>query len=103
MRPPRSRRGDGIQGAGHEADGDKAVTRRKGEITRDDLKRKRPDHVALPAEKARGFINGAVILRCRCPIGKAAHCPQRRDDSDLVVFCFAKLGGRGGLCQAVRR
>jgi hypothetical protein len=28
----------GFRGAGHEADGDKAMTRRKGEITRGDLK-----------------------------------------------------------------
>jgi hypothetical protein len=38
-----------LQGAGQQADGDTAMTHRKG----DDLKRRWPDRVALPAEKAR--------------------------------------------------
>jgi hypothetical protein len=61
------------------------VIRRQGEITRSDLKRKWPHHVAIPAEKVRGLAGD--ILRCRCPIGGA---DWRRDDSDFVVFCFSK-------------
>jgi hypothetical protein len=42
-----------IQGAGQQADGDQAMSRRKGEIIPADLKRKWPRQVALAAEKVR--------------------------------------------------
>jgi hypothetical protein len=70
---------------------DTAVTRSKGEAARDDLKRKRPHHVALPAEKMRDLVNRQVIS---CAAGVLSATPLtyslRLDDSDLVVFCFRK-------------
>jgi hypothetical protein len=71
----------------------------KGEITRNDLKRKWPPlriipqfphHVALPAEKVRDRVNRVVIF---CAAGVLSASPltyfMRQDHSDLVAFCFA--------------
>jgi hypothetical protein len=64
--------------------GDTAMTNRNGEITRNDLKRRWPHHVALLAEKVQICCAAGVLSAT--PLTYSLRC----DDSDLVLFSFAK-------------
>jgi hypothetical protein len=64
------------------------MTRRKGGITRADLRRKWPHHVALSADKVRGVER--IVHRFANARSARRTFFMRREERDFVVFCFAK-------------
>jgi len=64
---------------------------RTGEIALPEIKHKWPYHVALPADRVRGARNSQIVWSFAETLS-AARRPYslHRDESDFVVFCFAK-------------
>ncbi len=64
---------------------------RNGEIAQSDPQREWPHHVALSAEKVRDLKNGAIVRRFANTLSVSPLTYSlRRDDTDYVVFRFAK-------------
>ena len=73
------------------------MTRRKGEITRSDLQRKLPHHVALSADKVRSVES--IVHRFANARSARRTFFMRRNDRDFVVFCFARREDAEAFCD----
>jgi hypothetical protein len=75
------------------------MTRRKGETTLPEIKRKWPYHVVLSADKVRGVRTELVYGAAKALSAAPRPYSLRRGDSDFVVFCFAKSEDAQAFCE----
>jgi hypothetical protein len=76
------------------------VMRRKGQITRAQLRRWWPHHVVLSADKVKGLRNSTTVHDFANTLSVAPGSYWlRHGNRDLVVFCFAKPEDADAFCQ----
>jgi hypothetical protein len=76
------------------------MTRRKGEITHPEIKRRWPHHVALSGDKVRGLDNSTTVRGFADTLSVAPLTYHvHHDDGDLVVFCVATPQDADVFCQ----
>jgi hypothetical protein len=76
------------------------VKRRKGQITRAQLREWWPHHVVLSADKVKGLRNSTTVHDFANTLSVAPRTYWlRRDDGEFVVFCFAKPEDADAFCE----
>jgi hypothetical protein len=75
------------------------MTRRNGEITRSELERQWPRHVALPAERVWGLKNSELVRSVAASLSLAVDLLPAPRRSPVVVFCFAKPEDAEAFCE----
>jgi hypothetical protein len=75
------------------------VVYRKGELSKAMMDRQWPHQVALPAHRCLGHNYRTIWLFCE----GLSLCPRthsfRRDDTDVIVFCFAERAHAAVFCD----
>jgi hypothetical protein len=76
------------------------MSRREGEITLPEMKRHWPHHLAISADKVRGVVNSQIVWSFAETLSAAPRpYSLRRDDAELVVFCFTKPEDADAFCE----
>jgi hypothetical protein len=74
---------------------------RKGELSQARLRRDWPHHVALSADKVCGAKNYGLVHSFAAALSGAPRTfSMRRNDLDIVVFCFAKPEDADAFCES---
>jgi hypothetical protein len=80
--------------------GGAAMTRRRGQITRAQLRQWWPHHVVLSADKVKGLHNSTTVHDFANTLSVAPRTYWlRRDDAEFVVFCFTKPEDAETFCK----
>jgi hypothetical protein len=76
------------------------VMRRKGQVTRAQIREWWPHQVVLSADKVRGLRNSITVHEFANTLSVAPRTYWlRRNDADYVVFCFGNAEDADAFCQ----